>query len=65
MDKDNEKIEGIIDEHEKITEQLEKIYKAKCQGSIIRSRVKWFEEGEKNSKYFMSLEKKNLDKSSI
>ena len=65
FDKDNEKIEGIIDEHEKITEQLEKIYKAKCQGSIIRSRVKWFEEGEKNSKYFMSLEKKNLDKSSI
>ena len=47
FDKDNEHIKGIIDEYEKITEQLEKIYKAKCKGSIIRSRVKWFEEGEK------------------
>ena len=28
------------------------------EGIIIRSRARWYEEGEKNSKYFFSLEKK-------
>ena len=34
-------------------------------GSIIRSRIKWFEEGERCSRYFMSLEKRNIDSNSI
>lgn len=29
----------------------------KNQGAIIRSRVRWYEEGEKNTKYFIGLEK--------
>ena len=29
-------MQEIIDEQEKTAEQLEKIYKSKCQGSIIR-----------------------------
>ena len=62
---ENEKINQIIHEHDQISDQLEKIYKSKCKGAIIRSRVKWFEEGEKNTKYFMSLEKRNLDKNTI
>ena len=33
------------------------------QGAILRSKVKWAEAGEKNSKFFLNLEKKNaLDK---
>ena len=31
----------------------------KIQGMITRSRVKWHEEGEKCSKYFLALEKRN------
>ena len=62
---ENDKASKVINEHEQISEQLEKIYKSKCKGAIIRSRVKWFEEGEKNTKYFMSLEKRNLDKNTI
>ena len=62
---ENEKINQLIHEHDKISDQLEKIYKSKCNGAIIRSKVKWFEEGEKNTKYFMSLEKRNLDKNTI
>ena len=46
---DDEKMQEIIDEHEQITEQLAKIYRQKCQGSIVRSRIKWFEEGEKKT----------------
>ena len=29
------------------------------RGNIIRSRVKWFEEGERSTKYFLNLEKRN------
>ena len=56
-----EKMQEIINDHEQITKKLATIYKRECKGSIVRSRVKWFEEGEKKSKYFLSLEKRNFD----
>ena len=31
----------------------------KTRGAIIRSRGRWYEHGEKNSKYFLNLEKLN------
>ena len=31
----------------------------KTRGAIIRSRARWYEYGEKNSKYFLNLEKVN------
>ena len=37
--------------------QIEAIYNYKAKGAQIRSRVKFLEEGEKNSKYFHNLEK--------
>ena len=36
---------------------LEERLMDKAQGIIFRSKVKWYEEGEKNTKYFYSLEK--------
>ena len=44
-----------------VKEEWENCQKIKLQGSIIRSKVKWVEEGEKNSKYFLNLEKRNHD----
>ena len=35
------------------------------RGSIIRSRATWFEQGERNSKYFFNLENRNKKKSCI
>ena len=29
-------------------------------GSIIRSRARWYEEGEKSTRYFLNLEKRNF-----
>ena len=40
-------------------EKLEKIRELNIQGANTRSRTRWYEEGEKCSKYFLSLEKTN------
>ncbi len=45
--------------------KLEKMYANAAKGAIVRSRVKWHEEGEINSKYFIGLEKHNNCKNSI
>ena len=37
--------------------QLNELYDKKAKGAQIRSRAKWIDEGEKNTKYFLSLEK--------
>ena len=41
--------------------QLETIVKQKAMGAKIRSRVRWYEEGEKSTRYFMNLEKRNYN----
>ena len=43
-----------------IQKALENLRKVKVQGIITRSRVRWIEEGEKPTKYFLSLEKRNF-----
>ena len=40
-------------------EELENLRKEKLHGVIIRSRVRWAEEGEKPTRYFCSLESRN------
>ncbi len=37
--------------------KLDNLYKHKAEGAFIRSRRKWFEEGEQNSAYFFRLER--------
>ena len=37
--------------------QREEISKYKTQGAILRSKSQWHNEGEKNTKYFLNLEK--------
>lgn len=44
---------------------LESVRKSKINGLITRSRVQWFEEGEKCTKYFLSLEKRNAVRNKI
>ena len=42
-----------------LKEKLEHLYEKKVEGIIIRSRARWHEHGERNSKYFLNLEKRN------
>ena len=42
-----------------LKEKMEKLDEVKVEGIIVRSRARWHEHGEKNSKYFLNLEKRN------
>ena len=38
---------------------LQELREERIKGSLVRSRVQWLAEGEKPSKYFCSLERRN------
>ena len=46
-------------------EKLETFYEEKTKVIIIRARVRWHEYGEKSTKYFLNLEKRNHIKKHI
>ena len=41
--------------------RLKQIMLTKTKGAILRSKVRWHEEGERNTIYFYSLEKRHHD----
>lgn len=49
----------------KLQGDLNKYYEDKAKGAFIRSRRKWIEYGEKNTRYFYALEKRNGERLSI
>ena len=51
--------EALTSEYENTKKELERIYDYITSGIIFRSNVKWYEEGERNTQYFFSLEKRN------
>ena len=44
---------------------MDDLYNYITEGAILRSKVRWYEEGEKSTKYFSNLEKSNRNKTSI
>ena len=40
--------------------ELENLVQNQTKGAKVRSRARWAENGEKNTKYFLNLEKKKL-----
>lgn len=64
----SEKTDPTSDEVEELAylqTELDKIYEEKARGAFIRSRRKWLEQGEKCTKYFFNLEKRNHEISSL
>lgn len=46
-------------DYENVKGELEQIEQQEVKGAMLRSKIKWAEAGEKNSKYFLNLEKRN------
>ena len=55
----------ILTEFEALKSELNEIYSTKGKEALFRSQVKWVEEGEKPTKYFFNLEKRNYEKKII
>ena len=55
----------IINEIEIRNLQREEISKHETRGAILGSRSRWYNEGEKNTKYFLSLEKRHYNQKTI
>ena len=58
----NETTKAEID---RVKVKLARITAIKTRGSVIRSKARWYEFGEKSSKYFYNLEKRNQKKKNI
>ena len=50
-----------INYYTEIRNQLERISFDRARGACIRSKVRWHEFGERSSKYFLNLEKRNYE----
>ena len=59
---DEEQISAEIREYDNLKTELQRIYEAKGKGAILRSKVRWVEQGEKPTKYFFNLEKRNFNR---
>ena len=60
-----ELLDEETEELEKCKQELSQIIDNKIEGDIIRSRARTYEENEKSSKYFLSLEKHNQEQKTI
>ena len=57
--------EELLLEYNRSKDKLESLYNHITEGIILRSRINWYEHGEKSSKYFLNLRKRNKSKSQI
>ena len=55
----------FIQDYKAAKSELEGIYNYITEGIILRSRAMWYELGEKSTKYFLTLEKRQKSKSRI
>ncbi len=59
---DLQKLPEIEENINLVNGEIEKFVSEKTKGHMFRSKVKWYKEGEKSSKYFFNLEKANYSK---
>lgn len=57
---------GVLEEQLRLKKnELENIIEYKTKGAIIRSKTRWYNEGEKNNKYFLNLENRHCKRKTI
>ena len=57
--------EALLDQYNKSKNELENLYNYITEGIILRSKVNWYEYGEKSSKYFLCIEERNKAESHL
>ena len=58
-------IDPVLNEYDNLKAELQSIYEKKGRSAIFRSKCRWVEGGERPTKYFFNLEKKNYNKKTI
>ena len=48
-----------------IRKSMDEIMTERAQGAMVRSRARWYDGGEKTTKYFLNLEKRNFNKKTV
>ena len=56
---------NLICRRKNVQAELNELYKTKTEAAYIRSRAKWIEQGEKNTSYFLNLEKQHQNSNRI
>ena len=57
---DREKKRSLLGPGRKKNTELEKIIEYRTKGVILRAKCRWHNEGERNTKYFLNLEKRHF-----
>ena len=57
--------QNVWSELEKKRLELETIIECQTKGAMLRSKSRWYNEGEKNTKYFLNLEKRHCKQGTI
>ena len=57
--------QNVWSELEKKRRELETIIEYQTKGAILRSKLRWYNEGEKNTKYFLNLQKRHCKQGTI
>ena len=52
-------LQDTIAKYYEVKLKLEQISKRKTEGGMIRSKARWCEQGERNTRYFFNLERRN------
>ena len=57
--------DGCLQKYHEAKAELDQLYNHITEGIIIHSPIAWYEYGEKSSKYFLGLEKRNKSKTHL
>ena len=55
----------MLQEYENLKTELRSIYEDKGKQAMFRAKCRWVENGERPTKYFFNLEKRNYNKNTI
>ena len=65
LNNNNNNPEHVKDKMKALKDEWEQIIEHRTRGAIIRSKTHWYNEGEKNTRYFLTLEKRHFKQGTI